>query len=660
MRREDKDLGMGSSITRRDLLQGVAMVGAGLALASQGSAQVSAPVPNGEVPSADNYPPLRNGLRGQHPGAFENAHALRDGHDFGAPESTGETYDLVVVGGGLSGLAAAYFFKKRFGADARILILDNHDDFGGHARRNEFHHDGKTLMINGGSSYMVAPSYWTQDARNLLHELGAMETDPNGRGNDAIRSRNMETATFFSREHFGQDLLVKGGTPQDGDAAFLKQTPLSPRVQEDLVRLITGAVDYMPGVPTQEKIARLRAMSYRDYLLNVAKIDPEAARLVGGIWCLGQDMGSAWFAFFRNKPGFEGLGLTRPWGSPEKEEITSDNFSMLAGNSDLARLLLRDLVPDALSAGGVPEIQMTRIDYSKMDVEASSGRYRLNSTVVRVKPVATTKARPLFEPDNSETEITYIRDNRLQTVRGKNVVLACMNNIIPYLLPELPQEQKDALFDAVRSPNLVTNVMFRNWRAFEQAGVSSFTFPKMFYARMSLSEQRYFGNYVPSESPDEPIIVSFSGGSSSGIANSRDMVEQLMGEYAPEFGTPMDDQFRMIRYALLETPFEDFERRIRQQASDALSGTDFDPARDILGITVNRWAHGFTVGRNTLFEPGAEHEPSPTLAARVPFGRITIANADAGGVSTAATAINEAFRAVRELEQQTFGFYETF
>src|SRR5690606_15114209 len=184
-------------------------------------------------------------------------------------------------------------------------------------------------------------------------------------------------------------------------------------------------------------------------------------------------------------------------------------------------------------------------------------------------------------------------------------------------------------------------------------------YPKMFYRTMSLSAQRYFGDYVPSESPDEPIIVSFSGGSNSGIANSREMVESLLGEAAPGFGTPMDDQFRLIRQALLETPFETFERHVRRQAVDALSSTDFDPARDILGITVNRWAHGFATGRNTLFETEAETEVSPTVAARAPFGRITIANSDAGGVSTAGTAIDQAFRAVRELEQETFGFYET-
>lgn len=658
MKREDKDLGMGAKITRRNLFEGAAMVGAGLALASRVSAQDAGPLAAGPVPHADAYPPLRTGLRGQHPGSFENAHALRDGQDFGAPRSTGETYDLVVVGGGISGLAAAYFFKKRYGGDARILILDNHDDFGGHARRNEFHHEGKTLMANGGSSYFVGPSYWTADARQLLLDLGAMETDPKGRTNDAIKARGLKSATFFSKEHYGADLLVKGGTPTGGDADFLRQTPLSPRVQSDLVRIVSGNTDYLSGLSTEEKIARLRSMSYRDYLLNVAKIDEEAARLVGGIWCLGQDMGSAWFGFFRNKPGFDGLGITRPWGGPEQEEITSDDFSMLAGNSDLARLLLRDLVPEVLPRSGVPEIQMARVDYAKLDNEKSPGRYRLQSTVVRVKPVSTTK-RPLFEPDTGEVEVTYIRDNGMHTVRGKNVVLACMNNIIPHLLPELPQAQKDALHQAVRAPNLMTNVMFRNWRAFEQADVSSVTYPRQFYARMSLSAQRYFGGYVPSESPDEPVIVSFSGGSNSGIANSREMVEQLLGGQGPDYGTDMDDQFRMIRYALLETPFEDFERRVRRQAADALSGTDFDPARDILGITVNRWAHGFTTGRNTLFEPGAEDAPSPVHAARAPYGRITIANADAGGVSTAGTAIDQAFRAVRELEQQTFGFYET-
>lgn len=658
MNNDDKALGMGARITRRDLFQGAAMVGAGITLASKASAQTAATGAAGSAPvGADAYPPLRTGIRGQHPGSYESAHAMRDGEQFGTAETTGEAYDLVVVGAGISGLAAAYFYRQRFGMDAKILLLDNHDDFGGHARRNEFEHDGKILMANAGSSYLVGPSYWTQDSRNLLLELGVMEADTNARANTALRDRDMVAATFFSRDHYGADLLVKGGNPLSGDAAWLKQTPFSEKIQADLARVMTEEVDYLPELGTEAKIAKLRATSYRDYLIDVVKLDPESARIVGGVWCLGQDMCSAWFAFFRGKPGFAGLGLTRPFGGPEQTEITSDDYSMLAGNSDMARLMLRDLIPAVLPQGSVADIQMARVDYSKLDEVSSNVRLRLGSMVVRVTPIAANG--PLFSPDTSESDILYIKEGKLLSVHAKDVVLACMNNVIPHILPELPPEQKDALHQAVRAPNLMTNVLFRNWEAFAELGVNHMHCPRGFYSRFAPSAQRYFGGYVPSEAPDQPIIVSFNVGSNSGIANSRDMVEGLLGEAAPAYGTDMDAQFRMIRSALLQTPFETFERHVRRQATDALAGTSFDPERDILGITVNRWGHGFATGRNTYFEPEADQTPSPTLAARMPFGRITIANSDAGGVSTAATAIDQAFRAVRELERQSFGFYET-
>jgi spermidine dehydrogenase len=233
-----------------------------------------------------------------------------------------------------------------------------------------------------------------------------------------------------------------------------------------------------------------------------------------------------------------------------------------------------------------------------------------------------------------------------------------MNNVIPHLIPELPTEQKAAMHQAVRAVNQMTNVLFRNWEPFVQAKLSSVTFPNTFFGRMGIAGQRYLGELTPPRSPSEPMVVGFSTGGNSGVCSNTTMLAELCGGTPPEPGTHPDDQFRMARKGLLEMSFENFERAVRTQAAAALSDTDFDPARDILAITVNRWGHGFTTGRNSLFEPDREQTVSPIMAARQPFGRITIANADAGGVSTAGTAIDEAFRAVRELEQRQFGFYE--
>ncbi|WP_052958475.1 FAD/NAD(P)-binding protein [Aquamicrobium sp. LC103] len=661
MNGEDKNLGMGRSIRRRDFIQGMA-VAAGGAAALAASSKAFAQTAGGTMvadgpPSPGSYPPLRDGMRGMHPGSFEAAHALRDGQEFGAPEDTKETYDLVVVGGGLSGLAAAYFFRKRAGASARILILDNHDDFGGHARRNEFVHDGKQLIANGGSSYMVAPSQWTYESISLINELGIAKGHPTDKvDRELYRSLGLKTATFFRKEVYGDDKLVPGGTPLNPTPEFLADTPFPQAVRDDLFKLVKGKVDYLAGLSVDEKIAKLKSISYRDYLLNVAKVHPDVVPLMQGMWCLGADMGTAWFAFFRMRPGFEGLGLERPWGSPESEEHMADDFSLPAGNSDIARLIVRALIPEALAPGDFAEVETKRVDYAALDQQSSPTRIRLGSLATRVKPAG--GSRVMFEPDDGEIEVTYIKDDKLQRVRGKNVVLACMNNVIPYLLPELPETQKDALRQAVRAPNQMTNVLFRNWEAFAKLKVSSVTFPGTFFGRMGLPTPRFLGEMTPSLAPSEPIVVSFGTGSNSGICSNETMVGELLGGTPPEPGTPMDEQFRMVRAGLLETPFETFERAVRRQAAAVLGSGGFDPARDILAITVNRWPHGFTTGRNTLFEPAKPDDVSPTVIARQPFGRITIANADAGGVSTAGTAIDEAFRAVRELEQRSLGFYE--
>lgn len=656
MKGEDRDLGMGRSISRRDFIQGVA-VAAGVGALPLSQAQGSSEPRSAQIVTEANYPPLRHGMRGAHPGAFEAAHALRDGASFGQPESTGEIYDLVVVGGGLSGLAAAYFYRKRAGASARILVLDNHDDFGGHAKRNEYLYDGQQLIANGGSAYMVSPSTWTHEAMSLIRELGIERGQPGDRvDRELYRSLGMRSATFFRKEIYGKDRLVPGGTPQQPTPEFLAKTPLSRQVKDDLLRLMTGKIDYLPGLSREEKIARLRSMSYRDYLLNVAKVHPDVLPYTQGVWCLGNDTASAWFAFFRYKPGFEGLGIERPEGSPESPEHSSDDFSLPAGNSDIARLIVRALIPDALVSGSCIDVETDRVNYAALDQPSSVTRIRLGSIVVRAKHVG--QSAQQFEPDGREVDIHYIRDGKGYRVTGKNVVMACYNNIIPAICPELPEEQKVALHQAVRAANQATNVLFRNWQAFARLKINNITCPNAFFGRIGLASPRYFGKLKPSIDPSEPIVVSFGTGANSGILSNETMMSELLGGAVPPPGTPMDAQFRAVRAGLLQTPFEHFERTVRSLSARALAGTSFDPARDILAITVNRWPHGFATGRNCLFD--ADGGTPPPFIARQRFGRISIANSDASGVGIAQTAIDEAYRAVRELEPQMYGYYERF
>lgn len=261
---EDRDLGMGSDISRRDFFNGVAVTGAAVVAAT---APALADDVAGDAMTADNYPPLRNGFRGNHPGSYEAVPAMRKvmGMDPQAPAfaDTGETYDLVVVGAGLSGLAAAWYYREKAGPKARILILDNHDDFGGHARRCEFVYKGHKLMATGGSDFMVSTITWPYEATRLVKSLGVAAGDPRDQLHPEIyKSRGMGPATWFNKAAYGKSVLVHGGTLRKPTPEFLAQVPLSEPVKADLLRLMTDQkIDYLPGLSTEEKIKKLQSMS---------------------------------------------------------------------------------------------------------------------------------------------------------------------------------------------------------------------------------------------------------------------------------------------------------------------------------------------------------------------------------------------------------------
>src|SRR5258708_13621697 len=269
--KKDKELGMGSEITRRDFLNDVA-IGAGATLLGGtvgADTLLAAAVLDEFAPekAPDYYPPARMGIRGNHDGTFTFAHRLRDGEgadSFGEPVNTGESYDLVVVGGGISGLAAAYFFRKGAGKNARILILDNHDDFGGHAKRNEFRAGGRMVLSYGGTQSIESPGKYSDAAKALISEIG-VRTEKFYKAYDKNLYSKIGTAPFFDKEPFGEDRLATGinDTPWP---PFLSKAPLSDAVRKDIARAYTEKKDYLAGMPVEEKTALLRRISYSEYL----------------------------------------------------------------------------------------------------------------------------------------------------------------------------------------------------------------------------------------------------------------------------------------------------------------------------------------------------------------------------------------------------------
>ena len=631
--KRDRELGMARSITRRDFLNGVA-VGVGSTVLGSGigsDSLLAAAVLDEFAPekAPDYYPPARQGLRGNHDGTFTYAHRLRDGasaDSFGEAVNTGESYDLVVVGGGISGLAAAYFFRKNAGKDARILILDNHDDFGGHAKRNEFRAGSRLLLSYGGTQSIESPGNYSKVAKELLREIG-IHTEKFYKAYDRKFYSKMGTAAFFDKETFGEDRLVTGMNSRPW-SEFLAEAPLTDAVRKDIARVYTENKDYLAGLSQREKAEKLSKISYAEYLTKYCGLLPEALpffqTFTHDLFCIGIEAVPAMACYEAGDDyesftyaGFQGLGL--PTAGKEEPYI----FHFPDGNASIARLLVRALLPDALPGATMEDGVTARADYSKLDQADALVRIRLNTTAVQVQH-SNASGSP------NVVRIAYVRGGKLQTIAAKNCVLACYNGMIPYLCPELPEKQKDALSYLVKAPLVYTHVALRNWTSFAKLNAHQIVAPGGYHTYTALDFPVSLGEYHFPNNPEEPIVL-------------------FMLRTPCKPGLPQRDQNRAGRVELLGTPFSKFEFNIRNQLARMLGGAGFDPARDIQGITVNRWAHGYAFTPNSLFDPDWKEEEKPWVLGRKPFGRIFIANSDAGASAYSDVAIDQAYRAVQEL-----------
>ena len=609
-------------LNRRDFINGVA-----LSLAAGSTLSPMELLARSFSEKSPYYPPGLTGMRGSHDGSFEVAHALAMGaRKFPRPkEQTDDTYDLVVVGGGISGLSAAKFYRDRGDGSGKILVLDNHDDFGGHARRNELDVDGKKLLCYGGSQNIASPSKYSKVAAQLLRDL-SIDTQRfyDYYDREYFTRRGMTDGIYFDRSTFGVDRVLAdpifGDIEGDELKSVVGRIPISEQDQAEFIRLVVGGVDYLAGMSVQEKTELLRITSYLEFLKEYAGM-PEAVTAIlqdsllywNGV---GWEASSALEATENELPGTWELGVHE-----EDENEEPYIFHFPDGNASVARLLVRDLLPSAIPGRTMEDIVTARADYSLLDTDDSDVRIRLNSTVVHA----------VNTPDGKFVDITYVNNGDVYRARARHAVLACYNNMIPYICPEVPEQQADAIRYARKVPFVVGSIAIRNWKAFVAAGTNSVYSPGgVYFKSMWLDYPVSLGDYHYSKGPDEPIVIS--------------------GWFSPTArGLPAKDQYRAGRARLMQMSYDDFEQNIYSHLDGMLGPYGFDAEREIAAITLNRWSHGYAYEYEGIGVP-AEYDRNngPHIAGRAQIGRISIANSDSEARAYVDAAIDAADRAVNE------------
>ncbi|MGV3489819.1 MAG: NAD(P)-binding protein [Devosia sp.] len=627
----DRKLGMDRPISRRDFLNGVALTIGGAAVAHAGLAPGAA-----HAALSSTYPPALANLRGHSDTAMNVAHSLRDGTFWsksGTPEATGETYDLVVVGGGISGLAAAQLFQKH--QPGKVLILENNDDFGGHARRNEYDVNGRTVIGYGGSQSMQTPTYFSDLVHSVLDDIGIEleKFDTEYYDQNWHEDRELGDAVFFAKEIFGEDKLV---VTTELAADWVPETPLNETAKANLIELIDGPPDYLPGKTLEEKLKLLSETTYADFLTRICGYDAQLVTYfqesTAAYFGVGIAATTALDAWGNWNPGFDGMELgERPYKtmSPSGRLALTDPdpyiYHFPDGNAGVARALVRKLIPAALPGSTMEELTTGTLDYTALDAADNDTRLRLNSTVVKVTHDGA--------PDTAETvTVSYVEDGKLKTVTAKQVVLACWHRVIPYLTDEISADQVAALNDQIKVPLIYTNVVLNNWQAFAEAGIAGFNAPGLYFGGAEIDFPVSIGTYKFADVPEDPIVLHLSRVVVGGDPDASAREQATAG-----------------RFELTATTFEDMERDIRDMLSRALAGTSFDAARDIAAITCNRWSHGYALEYMRPWDAFWPDGPLPIETARQGWGRIAIANSDSGAYAYVHSAIDQAARAVDEL-----------
>jgi spermidine dehydrogenase len=619
---------MGDGITRRDFIDGLAcslLAGAGTAPRWASALGVT------------DYPPALTGMRGSRDADFAVAHALRDGQAYRIDDyRIGEQVDCVVIGAGIGGLSSAYFVHKAK-PGARVVILDNHDDFGGHARRNEFQVDGRLLIGYGGSESIQSPkTLWSAAALGLLADLGvSLERFETAIDTKLYPGLGMSSSVFFAREQYGRDTLVTGDPqrtlPSDIPAhlhrgrpiaEFAAACPLTDRQRESLIALFTSDRNLLPGRTREERWKLLASISYKTFLEQHWHLEPEVVQMYVGrtsdLFGAPASLVPALYAAATGYPGFQGLDLGT------SREVRAENepyiYHFPDGNASIARLLVRKLIPGAAPGTSMEDIVTAPFSYDQLD-RADPVRLRLSSTVVQMRNA------------DSGVDILYELAGEVRRIRSRTAIYAGYFAMLPYLCKELPAQQRSLVSQGVRAPLVYVNVAVRNWRPWAKRSTHLVNNPIGFYSYLKLDYPVSLGQYRFARTPDEPTLVHLT--------------------HIPRFSPNPTDRREALREArrqLYVRPFGDFEAALREELTRILGAGGFDADRDIAGITVNRWGHGYAYDPSPLSDPNARGNESEVARTRV--GRISLAGSDAAWDAYAHAAIDQAHRAATEVSAQ--------
>ena len=617
---------MEMKITRRDFLNGI-LLGAGASLFEMSSPLLLM----AQKPTWDGYGGVGDyeGSNGNTESIMTAAHKMRDGH-FNLPNSsladTGEFLDLVIIGGGISGLAAALHFKETARAGQRCLIIENHPVFGGESKRNEFVVNGQKLIGPQGANSFVVIDDRNVPGYDIYAELGIP-------GNFRYQKlTGGDKKLQFDRTNFGF-MLWHDSSPSYGyffrdqkeqwaadiwNRKFMN-TPFSEKVNKDFLIWRESGKRYYDG---NDFKMWLDAMTYRDYLEKVMNLSPEITKFVDPVLAssigLGSDVISAYGAYQVSMPGFEGLRQGSAGHSAE-----SDWHSFPGGNEGIARHFVKRLIPDAIRGDNSFEsIQNQDINFGALDRRVNAVSMRVGALAVRVEHNN--------EPGKSEhLRVVYTKGEMIQSLKARTVVMANGSWVTRRIVGGLPAAYKDAYAQFYRSPMLIVNVALNNWKFLYNLGLTACRWFDGFGFSCNIRRPMIVGDYRPPLDPGKPTILTF---------------------YVPFYypGLSIKDQGVKGRMELISTSFAEYEKKIIAQMKMLFGKAGFDPEKDVAGIILNRWGHAY-VNPQPGFYFGKDGQPAPSSIIRRPFGRISFAHSELGGHQHWLGAAFEGRRAARQV-----------